>query len=542
MKQNSDNRSYSMEDYTQCCYTSNEDGTPENNKIRNICKSFITYTLNLNNDSKINSFGRSKYITYLNYWLNMELKKLMKTVKEFTQFLEQHLNEGSYEHMVYNGLKDKLFDMDSDLYEEMDILHNLYISYNELDNAIKGGETCKQYAKKCVDFFNKGIDIYNKTNTSKFYKELTKFWIKYDKIKRTNDELKDNNLLDLPPIISLIQDLKEKTSQRARDSCQAIKVYNISEFLPRHKNILEMLSAHDKYEKLNNEIVDDDICAKYCEIPNSMEENKEAVNLLLAKHATNFKKLSDILTDTSSDDRCSYLLYWTYEKMLSIFDRSTDTSQNHYIINELNDTMIKINRELTSDKRCSYFIGRNIYEWQKEKDMHDYFKNHKKISECIEAENRNCNQYCAYLNYINDLYMNYINNCCVCYNNPNSDCSNMCPTYFKCKKDYYPPDLITKLKCTNTNANTKSPKSADEVFAYLIIDSDVIRKTNVPYLGTFTNLLFDPINPNNPISPSNPINTIMLHVIASIGVFFIFFLFYKVNISILKVNFLHEFI
>ncbi|KMZ92836.1 hypothetical protein PVMG_01422 [Plasmodium vivax Mauritania I] len=393
----------------------------------------------------------------------MELKKSNQTVKNFMQILDQHLKEGSYEHMVYNELKNKLFDMDSDLYEELDILHNLYNNYNNLDNAIKKRESCKEHAKKCVDFFNKGIDTYNKTKTSKFYKELVTFWIKYNEIKNKNNKCKDNEILDFPSFNSLIPYTKDKTSQKATHSCQTVKGYNIDE------NTLLKLTAQDQYKKLDNESVDDNICAKYCEMLNPLEENK-AVNLLLAKHATNLEKLSNILADTSSDDRCSYLLYWTYDKMLSIFDKSTDISQYHYIINKLNDTMIKINEKLTSDESCPYLIGRNINEWEKEKDMHDYFKNYQKISECITEEDGKCNKYFDYLNYINDLYMNYINVCCTCYTNPTSDCTDMCPKYFKCKKEYYPPDLITKLKCTNTNPT----KSADEVFADLIIDSDII--------------------------------------------------------------------
>ncbi|CAI7721146.1 PIR protein [Plasmodium vivax] len=514
MIQNSELKTYSVQKCTNCCNTLNKEGTSEDNKIKSFCESFITYTLNLYNDSKINSFVRSKYITYLNYWLNMELKKENKTVKNFMQILDQHLKEGSYEHVVYNELKDKLFDMDSDLYEELHILYNLYINYNKLDDAIKERELCKEHTKQCVDFFNKGIDTYSKTNTSKFYKELVNFWIKYNKVKSKRNGCKDKEILDLPSVNLLIPYAKDKTSKKATHSCQTIKGCNINVFPQRnhlHENTLKILTAHTKYKKLDDESVDENTCTKYCEIPNPLEKNKEAFNLLLAKHATNLEKLSNILTDTSSDDRCSYLLYWTYDKMLSIFNKSTDISQYHSIINKLNDTIIKINTDLTSDKTCPYLIGRNIDEWEKEKDMHDYFKNHQKISECITEEDGKCNKYCDYLNYINDLYMNYINVCCTCYTNPTSDCTDMCPKYFKCKKEYYPPDLITKLKCTNTNPT----KSADEVFADLIIDSDVIRKTNMPYLGTFTKLL------------SDPFNAIMLQGIASIGVFFIFFLFYK---------------
>ncbi|KMZ79961.1 hypothetical protein PVIIG_04216 [Plasmodium vivax India VII] len=508
MKENSDLKTYSVQKCTNCCNTLNRESTSEDNKIKVLCESFITYTLNLYNDSKIDSFGRSKYITYLNYWLNMELKKSNQTVKSFMKILDKHLKEGSYEHMVYNDLKDKLFDMDSDLYDEMHILYNLYINYNNLDDAIKKEKSCEEYAKNCAKFFIEGIDIYNKTNTSEFYKELAIFWTKYNKIKNKDNELKCNEILNLIPGNSLIQYVKDKTSQKATLPCQTIKTHNISVFPQRkhdYKSILEKLTTHDKYEKLNNESVDENTCAKYCEIPNSLKDNEKTVNLLLAKHATNLEKLSNILKDTSSDERCSYLLYWTYDKMLSIFDKDTDITQYHYIINKLNNTMIKINEKLTSDKRCSYLIGRNIYEWEIEKDMHDYFKNHQKISECIKPKNGNCNEYCAYLNYINKLYMNYINVCCTCYTNPTSDCIDMCPNYFKCKKEYYPPDLISKFGCPNKNIKTNPTKSADEVFADLIIDSDVIRKTNMPYLGTFTKLL------------SDPFNAIMLQGIASIG-------------------------
>ncbi|KNA02374.1 hypothetical protein PVNG_01528 [Plasmodium vivax North Korean] len=506
MKENSDLKTYSVQECTKCCNTLNKEGTSEDNKIKSLCESFITYALNLYNDSKINSLSRSKYITYLNYWLNMELRNEKKTVKNFMHFLDHHLKEWSDEHTVYNELKDKLFDMDNDLYEEMNILHNLYNNYNNLDDAIKGRKSCEGHSENCAKFFNKGIDTYNKTKTSKFYKELANFWIKYNKIKSKKNECKDNKILDLIQGNSLIKYVENITSEKATHTCKAIKGYNINVFpqrIHRYENILEKLTAHAQYKKLDDASVDDSICAKYCEIPNSLEENEKKVNLLLAKHSTNLKTLSNILTDKSSDDHCSYLLYWTYDKMLRIFNKSTDITQYHSIINKLNDAMIKINIELESDKSCPYLIGRNINEWEKEKDMHDYFKNHQKISECTTENNGNCNQYCDYLNYINDLYMNYINVCCTCYTNPTSDCIYMCPNYFKCKKDYYPPDLIYKLGCPNTNTNPT--KSADEVFANLIIDSDVIRKTNMPYLGTFTKLL------------SDPFNAIMLQGIASIG-------------------------
>ncbi|SCA83452.1 VIR protein [Plasmodium vivax] len=132
-----------------------------------------------------------------------------------------------------------------------------------------------------------------------------------------------------------------------------------------NENILKYLSAHDIYKKLDDHTFDEVACTNHCEEVISLDDTKEDVILLCAKLVKNLKELPTILTSvTSQDDLCSYLLYWSYEKIMNIFNKDLPKYNNYSVLNKLNYVLSNANKALKADKRCSYNFDGIFGEWK----------------------------------------------------------------------------------------------------------------------------------------------------------------------------------
>ncbi|GAB69490.1 CYIR protein [Plasmodium cynomolgi strain B] len=216
---------------------------------------------------------------------------------------------------------------------------------------------------------------------------------------------------------------------------------------------------------------DEVTCTKYCEEVISLDDTNEAVILLCAKIVKNLKELPSILKSvTSQDDLCSYLRYWSYEKIIDIFNKYPPKYNNYSVLNKLNYVLFTVNNDLKADKWCSYNFDGIFSKWEKEKELHDYFKNFEKINDNIDKKTSNCNTYLEYLKHISELYMKDLKYCCAYYTNPDPGYLEMCPKYFKCEKKYFPHSLISKLNCKNEKIDT----NVDEIFKGLFVDLGVV--------------------------------------------------------------------
>ncbi|KMZ87936.1 variable surface protein Vir12 [Plasmodium vivax Brazil I] len=236
--------------------------------------------------------------------------------------------------------------------------------------------------------------------------------------------------------------------------------------------------------------------------------------------ATNLKELKTVLEDvTSPDDRCTYFIFWAYEKIINILNGNLSSHNDYYAINLLNQVLYTINKELPLGQKCPYYVDGALNDWKKEKYLHDYFKNFKKISDNIDENPDQCGTYLDYLEHIHELYMKDLKSCCAYYTNSDPVYLEMCPKYFKCDKKYFPHSLISKLGCEKEKTNI----NVDEVFKDLIVDHDVVtltRMSNPAASNYLKNLLSHLMG--------DKFNSAMFYSYSFLGISFLFFLLYKV--------------
>ncbi|EDL45423.1 variable surface protein Vir12, putative [Plasmodium vivax] len=279
------------------------------------------------------------------------------------------------------------------------------------------------------------------------------------------------------------------------------------------------------YKKLEDQKVDESTCSSYCEDLIYMDDKHEDFNLLCVKMATNLKELSTILSDVPLHaDRCTYFIFWVYEKIKNILNENSSSHSNYYAINLLNEVLYTINKKLPLDQKCSYYFDGTLTDWKKEKYLHDYFKNIEEINKNVVNLPDKCGTYLEYLKHICDLYMKDLKSCCAYYTNSNPRYLEMCPKYFKCGKEYFPYSLISKLSCKNEKTYT----NVDEAFKDLIVDHDVVMLTrmsnptasNYSLNGSLQNLVSHLMG--------DRFNSAMFYSYSFLGISFLFFLLYKV--------------
>ncbi|KMZ81206.1 hypothetical protein PVIIG_02688 [Plasmodium vivax India VII] len=473
------------------CKPEKANGEENYNKIKDLCKPFISYFLYLTFKSVQNYHSGRRYLGYMNYWLNKELKKKQNNISatDFIDILNALLDNDFSVIDNYNKFKNIVYNTDEEVNKELDLLHDLHDYYNKIITESSDQEKCSEYGQKFVELFKEGIRQYHVTKSKNFYIELLRIWSRYNNEK---NKPKFCNILPEPPEIkTLNQKEKEASLSKTIDSCKNytnISLDTLQHWNREYEGVLKDLSAHEIYDKLNTASSDDNICAKYCANIIHSREYIEDFKKLCPKLTSNIKNLSETLKDTNSpDDRCTYLTYWAYEKIINIFKSHAIHVHDKSVINALNQAVFMVNSELSSKDKCLFSFTGNLSEWKDEKLLHDYFKNYEKISKCSTSTNgTDCKSYCDYLKHISELYSSHINKCCSCYSYPKRVCSELCPKYFKCDIGYFPSDLLYNIGCKvkeeegeEDEENEKSYETAEDVFRNVTVDLDVIKRSHI---------------------------------------------------------------
>ncbi|SCO71181.1 VIR protein [Plasmodium vivax] len=306
-------------------------------------------------------------------------------------------------------------------------------------------------------------------------------------------------------------------------------VDNIPERKHKYETVLKDLPAYQIYEKLNNTVDKDKYCID-CKKLKELESNYPGIYQFCKKLARNLRtNLSYIKSlEKNVNDRCLYLIYWTYEEIKNIYkgnkkriyeipffheifkvahdinyqltgndilDKSEDIHNKfkekfkstrdklkskhankpyESYIDELNNESKERfynNYVFTDYKPCFYYFDCNLDECGEMRDLFDYFKNYSSI----ESKKSNIGDkrkiHCEYISHINTLYDKYIEQCCSCYHNSN-ECTDECPHYFKCDQKYNPDNLYSELNCkkeipSNNFKKVELPAPIDHYAQYI---------------------------------------------------------------------------
>ncbi|SBT55707.1 PIR Superfamily Protein [Plasmodium ovale wallikeri] len=494
-------------------------------KAKSICESFIKLFLKLqktdNSQSKINDID----IKYLNYWFNNKVRNDIKEADDkklvFAYFKDIHTKN---EKLVI--LKDKIDEIDNEVYDKMNILYALYDNYNQIETSdIKAEnmgvkEKCLKFSENCLENFKKGITKYYEKEDEEFYKALNEFSALYKNVKGRSKSCRDTNLHALPEFKSY----KEKNHKSVTDEmCNKITKYT------PHEGVLKNFTKYKLYEKLNEQIVDKTMCTEYCNEFNSNDVQNESIKLLCTQMATNLKNLATI-KDMGENyfNRCSYLTYWTYEQIVNLFKKNEKKNVEESITSMLNNVMLRVNNILPDHEKCIYYFNGNFEEWKEEKDLHDYFENYNSLN-AIKFDENTKEMHCKYINYIYNLYTKHIMECCTCYSNSNFSCKEKCPKYFKCNNKYFPNNLLSRFKCIDEISIENKEKffeniSVDRIVKWITVKSYEKYKSSNKSSNIDSHDASD-ITYNE--SSHDPFYNSIIICFMFLGIFLFFFIFYK---------------
>ncbi|SBS95134.1 PIR protein [Plasmodium ovale] len=170
------------------------------NDVEVICAKF-KYLYNLLFYSLPNYHKHEEYAEYLNFWVNSQLKnnKIPTiTVKDFYNNVMLY----SFLFDSQKKVQNKIYDINDDLFTNMEILYDLYRNYYNiliLTKTPKTNNNCLQYSTNCVQVYEQAINKCPKDNTV-FCKALKDFKEKYDGINNpvSLKNCKEEELLALP--------------------------------------------------------------------------------------------------------------------------------------------------------------------------------------------------------------------------------------------------------------------------------------------------------------------------------------------------------
>ncbi|SBT54581.1 PIR Superfamily Protein [Plasmodium ovale wallikeri] len=173
---------------------------------KDICKKFkcLKNLISTKGQSSSHPLGSNDFL-FLNYWLNSKLRNNTinhgMTVEEFEDYLNTHENN----FYTSNKFEGKLYDIDENDLENMNLLNVLYIQNSEIYGIIESLEEGKK--KPCLEHFQKSIDTYKKgiikcpLDDANFCNALKQFQRKYNQISATENVEKkciDKDSLHLP--------------------------------------------------------------------------------------------------------------------------------------------------------------------------------------------------------------------------------------------------------------------------------------------------------------------------------------------------------
>ncbi|SBT32452.1 PIR Superfamily Protein [Plasmodium ovale wallikeri] len=199
---------------------------------------------------------------------------------------------------------------------------------------------------------------------------------------------------------------------------------------------LQHLPSYKKYAEFNNEenIPDDKgVC-------NDIGTSDEGTKTFCKQVARSLRELSRMNKGKDRSEQCFYFQHWFYDEIRKRYSNNGKNVSNMVVAKKLFHVLNKINLSDLKGVRCECYMDDKLEEWKKEKDLHDYFKNHGSIN-CNDSDKDKCLMHREYVTYIKQLYQDKHYDCCGW-----GLLEDECKHYFKCENDYEPSNLLTNLE------------------------------------------------------------------------------------------------
>ncbi|CAI7718659.1 PIR protein [Plasmodium vivax] len=199
------------------------------------------------------------------------------------------------------------------------------------------------------------------------------------------------------------------------------------------------LPSYKKYTELDNVVISGD-GNKYCK--ENLGSTDEVDKTFCNKIAKNLSILKDENVMQKRKYGCYYFNHWLYDNIGKKYYKGNAKGEKDNVSQNLfNFASLAILQHIKVSS-CNGNTFGNPEGWKEEKDLHDYFENHKNIK-CNDSDKSKCEKYVNYVTYIKNLYEKKEVNCC---DGEDLDEYGFCEPYFKCESTYNPKDLLTKLQ------------------------------------------------------------------------------------------------
>ncbi|SBT00083.1 PIR Superfamily Protein [Plasmodium malariae] len=168
----------------------------------------------------------------------------------------------------------------------------------------------------------------------------------------------------------------------------------------------------------------------------------------------NLRKVNDgkNMKCSNCKDCCLNFTYWMYDEIRKLIRCKNNKINVSDFIGKLSIEGNDINNKANKCPCSNYYLG-DLNEMNKEKDLHDYFKNFDELEgKCSNNPNKKlCDEYTK---YISNIYKENYFGCCFFYEYGLEDCE-----YFKCDDYYNPSNILDIINGKVKNLKKKPEKS-----------------------------------------------------------------------------------
>ncbi|SBT02782.1 PIR Superfamily Protein [Plasmodium ovale curtisi] len=169
--------------YKSYCIFNESEFSDKKNEYETVCAKFKCL-FNLLFDESSGFFWFNEPATYINFWLNYELKNINSSITA-QRFYDVVKSDKSFDtHKILMG---KIQNIQDEHLENMTIFYNLYHKYNAIQSIIQDNTSdhtkCASYSKECAQKYEEAIKKCPRDTSSNFCEALNVFKKKYEKLK-----------------------------------------------------------------------------------------------------------------------------------------------------------------------------------------------------------------------------------------------------------------------------------------------------------------------------------------------------------------------